>query len=89
MAHGLIAARELKSSINLTATTILPVILHRTTRQLTYCFLRLANLDSGVFERLNRYEAALWRQTIQTIIALHPSAALTGSSYGQLAPQRG
>jgi hypothetical protein len=34
------------------------------TRQLTYCFLRLANLDSGVFERLNRYEAALWRQTV-------------------------
>jgi hypothetical protein len=28
-------------------------------RQLTYCFLRLANLDSGVFERLNRFEAAL------------------------------
>ena len=43
-----------------------------TTRQLTYCFLRLANLDSGVFERLNRYEAALWRQTIQTLFALHP-----------------
>ena len=43
-----------------------------TTRQLTYCFLRLANLDSGVFERLNRYEAALWRQTVQTLIALHP-----------------
>jgi hypothetical protein len=41
-------------------------------RQLTYCFLRLANLDSGVFKRLNRYEAALWRQTIQTIFALHP-----------------
>jgi hypothetical protein len=43
-----------------------------TTRQLTYCFLRLANLDSGVFERLNRYEAALWRQTVQTLLALHP-----------------
>jgi hypothetical protein len=43
-----------------------------TTRQLTYCFLRLANLDSGVFERLNRYEAALWRQTIQTLLVLHP-----------------
>ena len=41
-------------------------------RQLTYCFLRLANLDSGVFERLNRYEAALWRQTVQTLFALHP-----------------
>jgi hypothetical protein len=46
--------------------------LARTTRQLTYCFLRLTNLDSGVFKRLNRYEAALWRQTIQTIFALHP-----------------
>jgi hypothetical protein len=43
-----------------------------TTRQLTYCFLRLVNLDSGVFERLNRYEGALWRQTVQTLIALHP-----------------
>ena len=28
-------------------------------RNLTYCFLRLANLDNGVFERLGRYEAAL------------------------------
>jgi hypothetical protein len=35
-----------------------------TTRQVTYCFLRLVNLDSGVFERLNRYEGALWRQTV-------------------------
>jgi hypothetical protein len=41
-------------------------------RKLTYCFLRLVNLDSGVFERLNRYEAALWRQTVQTLFALHP-----------------
>jgi hypothetical protein len=46
--------------------------LNNTTRQLTYCFLRLANLDSGVFERLNRYEAALWRQTVQTLFALNP-----------------
>jgi hypothetical protein len=39
---------------------------------LTYCFLRLVNLDSGVFERLNRNEGALWRQTVQTLIVLHP-----------------
>jgi hypothetical protein len=39
-------------------------------RNLTYCFLRLANLDNGVFERLGRYEAALWRQTVQTLLAL-------------------
>jgi len=39
-------------------------------RSLTYCFLRLANLDNGAFKRLNRYEAALWRQAVQTIAAL-------------------
>jgi len=39
-------------------------------RYLTYCFLRLANLDNGVFERLGRYEAALWRQVVQTLFAL-------------------
>jgi hypothetical protein len=44
----------------------------RTTRLLTYCFLRCANLDRGVFKRLNRYEAALWRQAVQTLFALHP-----------------
>jgi hypothetical protein len=39
---------------------------------LTYSFLRLASLDGGVFERLNRYEAGLWRQAIQIIFALDP-----------------
>jgi hypothetical protein len=39
---------------------------------LTYSFLRLATVDSGVFERLNRYEAALWRQAVQIVFALHP-----------------
>ena len=34
------------------------------------CFLRLANFDNGVFERLGRYEAALWRQVRQTIFTL-------------------
>jgi hypothetical protein len=42
-------------------------------RHLTHSFLRLAKLDSRAFERLNRYEAALWRQTKQTLYALHPS----------------
>src|SRR5262249_3874496 len=41
-------------------------------RHLTHSFLRLAKLDSGAFERLNRYEVALWRQTKQTLYALHP-----------------
>jgi hypothetical protein len=39
-------------------------------RDLTYSFMRLANIDNGLFERLRRYEAALWRQTVQTLFAL-------------------
>jgi len=40
------------------------------TRTLTYCFLRLTNLDNGAFKRLNRYEVALWRQAVQTMFIL-------------------
>jgi hypothetical protein len=41
-----------------------------TSRELTYSFLRLANFDNGAFDRLGRYEAALWRQIAQTLFAL-------------------
>jgi len=41
-----------------------------TPRELARRFLRLAELDNGVFERLNRYEAALWRQARQTLFML-------------------
>ena len=33
-------------------------------------FLRLSNLDNNVFERLGRYEMALWRQVRQTLFTL-------------------
>jgi hypothetical protein len=33
-------------------------------RDLAHCFLRLANLDNGGFERLGRYESALSRQVL-------------------------
>jgi hypothetical protein len=39
-------------------------------RELTHCFLRLGNLDDGAFERLGRYNAALWKQTAQTLLLL-------------------
>jgi hypothetical protein len=39
-------------------------------RDLAHCFLRLANLDNGLFERLGRYESKLWRQMLQTLFAL-------------------
>jgi hypothetical protein len=40
-------------------------------RDLTCCFLRLSNVDNGAFDRLGRYNAALWKQTAQTLFLLH------------------
>ena len=34
------------------------------------CFLHVSNLDNNVFERLGRYEMALWRQVRQTLFTL-------------------
>jgi hypothetical protein len=39
-------------------------------RDLTYCFQRLANMDNGAFDRLGRYQSALWRQIAQTLFVL-------------------
>lgn len=39
-------------------------------RDIAISFLRLANLDSEVVDRLSRYESGLWRQLVQTIFAL-------------------
>jgi hypothetical protein len=36
----------------------------------TRCFLRLANLPNFALDRLSRYEATLWRQSRQTLLAL-------------------
>jgi hypothetical protein len=38
--------------------------------QFARCFLRLSNLPNFVFERLRRYEVALWRQVDQLLFAL-------------------
>jgi len=34
------------------------------------CFLRVISLTDDAFERLGRYEAALWRQVRQTLFSL-------------------
>lgn len=39
-------------------------------RELTLCFQRLTNLDNGAFERLGRYESALMRQIMKTVLLL-------------------
>jgi hypothetical protein len=41
------------------------------TADLACCFLRLANLPNFALDRLSRYEATLWRQAGQILIALH------------------
>jgi hypothetical protein len=40
------------------------------TVELTRCFLRLTNLPNFALDRLSRYEATLWRQARQILIAL-------------------
>ena len=39
-------------------------------RDIAISFLRLANLDSEIVDRLSRYEAALWRQLAQTLFTI-------------------
>jgi len=41
-----------------------------TSRDIAVSFLRLANLDSEIVDRLSRYEAGLWRHFVQTLFAL-------------------
>jgi len=38
--------------------------------KLAQCFLRLSNFDNGLFERIGRYETAVWRQVAQTLLTL-------------------
>ncbi len=39
-------------------------------RDIAISFMRLANLDSDIVDRLSRYEAALWRQLAQALFTL-------------------
>jgi hypothetical protein len=55
----------------LSSTFVFGAQLPMSARDLTYCFLRLGNLDGGAFDRLGRYNAALWKQTAQTLFLLH------------------
>jgi hypothetical protein len=43
---------------------------NQTNTNIARSFLRLTNLDNGVFERLGRYETNLWRQTAQILLLL-------------------
>jgi len=56
-------AREVNPEVGLVHTA-------SPSRDIAISFLRLANLDSDIVDRLSRYEAALWRQLAQTLFTL-------------------
>jgi len=39
-------------------------------REIARSYLRLANLDNELVDRLTRYEAGLWRQVVQMLFTL-------------------
>ena len=41
-----------------------------TSRDIALSYLRLANLDNELIDRLSRYESSLWRQVVQTLFTL-------------------
>jgi hypothetical protein len=48
---------------------------NESTVEIARCFLRLADVDNGAFERLGCYETALWRQVAQILFTpdtVHP-----------------
>jgi len=59
--------RESEVSGTVKAAQALPV---DAPTELARCFLRVANLPNDVFDRLSRYEVALWRQVGQLLFAL-------------------
>jgi hypothetical protein len=61
------AATQRKQGHSSEATRTLP---HTYGLEVARRFLSLADLDNGAFERLGRYEAALWRQVRQTVFTL-------------------
>jgi hypothetical protein len=51
-------------------SALTPVSSADPSRDIAISFLRLANLNSDIVDRLSRYESGLWRQLVQTIFAL-------------------
>lgn len=62
-----------------------------TCRDIAGAFFRLASLNNGVFERIGRYEAALWRQAARTLFVLetlrHQAPVRSESIIGVAGPE--
>jgi hypothetical protein len=81
--HGLLAAAQCASVQKTTTTTngvategragidVTSVLRNESApTEVAKCFLRLANLSNSAFERIGRYEIALWKQVVRTILLL-------------------
>ena len=51
--------------------------------KLAQCFLRLSNFDNGLFERIGRYETAVWRQVGQTLLTPPSDSKTSISSFNE------
>jgi hypothetical protein len=68
MSHGI--ANEAEADPSSVSNALEPPARPSPNAELARCFLGLANLPSHALDRLSRYEATLWRQVRQILIAL-------------------
>jgi hypothetical protein len=68
--HAFVRMRELVSAVTTHSNHDPEAIQARMNNEMAARFLALCRVDNGAFERLNRYETALWRQVCQVLLTL-------------------
>jgi hypothetical protein len=70
--QGPVGPNSAAAAVERSVTPTAGAAAHRKTAptNMAECFLRLANLNNAAFERIGRYEAALWKQAAQTLLLL-------------------
>ena len=68
--HAFVRMRELVSAVAAHSNHDPEAIQARINNEMAARFLALCRVDNGAFERLNRYETALWRQVCQVLLTL-------------------
>jgi hypothetical protein len=63
-----------------------PQLAHNINSEIARYFLRLANVDNGAFERVGRYETALWRQVGQILFTLDMLRRKNLNQFGRANP---
>ena len=64
------AIRRAQQMTQTELSSILQIEPNSAATDIAHCFLRLSHVDNGMFERISRYEAILWRQLAQTLLIL-------------------